>query len=293
MDLRPTRVVHIFVLHTFSLWTTWYKLCWSSYISLRATCGLMPIWGAECESPTLALYWHIPCQVGSPVSRSLSHWSHVHCLLGTSTPCARARTCARGHTPGLLCPVHVLSFSSVSQLLPLCVPFLLPFLWYLSTPSGSAPNTIFWHFFRKNTIVSDFPGFFGKNVFWGQFRRVERRRRNGPETWLSRVNAPKTAEKRNGHSFLGRNSELRVAHSWLRGWSPSACRALIASVSLTHIPYYFACLYESVSCAYALFSTCLSTWISRGACFVFYSIFITIFFNFKIYIYIPIAEHIT
>ena len=52
---------------------------------------------------------------------------------------------------------------------------------------------------------------------------------------------------------------------------------MIASVSLTHLPCRFACFHESVSCVYAFFSTCLSTFVARAACFVFGSIFLTTF----------------
>jgi len=52
---------------------------------------------------------------------------------------------------------------------------------------------------------------------------------------------------------------------------------IIASVSLTHIPCLFACIYESVSCVYAFFPTCLSACVARAVCFVFCSIFLTTF----------------
>jgi len=52
---------------------------------------------------------------------------------------------------------------------------------------------------------------------------------------------------------------------------------IIASVSLAHLPYPFACFYESVLCGYVIFSTCRSTCVARGTCFVFCSIFITTF----------------
>jgi len=49
------------------------------------------------------------------------------------------------------------------------------------------------------------------------------------------------------------------------------------SVSLTHLPCLFACFYESVSCLYAFFSTCLSTCVASSAWFVFGLVFITTF----------------
>ena len=54
---------------------------------------------------------------------------------------------------------------------------------------------------------------------------------------------------------------------------------IIASVSLTHIPCLFASFYESVSCVYAFFSTCLSTCVASSAWFVFGFVFITTFFS--------------
>jgi len=48
------------------------------------------------------------------------------------------------------------------------------------------------------------------------------------------------------------------------------------SVSM-HIPCLFACFYESVSCVYAFFSTCLSTCVASAARFVFSFVFITTF----------------
>jgi len=59
---------------------------------------------------------------------------------------------------------------------------------------------------------------------------------------------------------------------------------IIASVSLTHLPYLFACFYESVSCVYAFFSTCFSTCVARAACFEFGSVSITTFvFSFSFF----------
>ena len=52
---------------------------------------------------------------------------------------------------------------------------------------------------------------------------------------------------------------------------------IIALVSLMHIPCLFACFYESVSCVHVFLSTCRSTCVAPGACFVFCSIFITTF----------------
>ena len=40
----------------------------------------------------------------------------------------------------------------------------------------------------------------------------------------------------------------------------------MASVSLTHIPYLFACFHEFVSSVYAFFSTFLSHGALRAAC---------------------------
>ena len=56
-----------------------------------------------------------------------------------------------------------------------------------------------------------------------------------------------------------------------RVWVPNlGTLPIIASVSFTNILYLFSCIYESVSCAYAFFLTCLSTCV---AYFVFCSIF--------------------
>jgi len=52
---------------------------------------------------------------------------------------------------------------------------------------------------------------------------------------------------------------------------------IIASVSLTHLPRLFACFYESLSCVYALFSTCFSTCSARAAGFGFSSVSISTF----------------
>jgi len=49
------------------------------------------------------------------------------------------------------------------------------------------------------------------------------------------------------------------------------------SQGLTHIPCLFACFYESVSCVYAFFTTCRFTCVSRAACLVFCSVFVTTF----------------
>ena len=63
-----------------------------------------------------------------------------------------------------------------------------------------------------------------------------------------------------------------------RVWIPNlGALPIIASVSLTHLPCLFACFYESVSCVYAFFSTCLSTCAARAACSVFGCVFITTF----------------
>jgi len=43
----------------------------------------------------------------------------------------------------------------------------------------------------------------------------------------------------------------------------------IASVSPKPIPCLFACFYDSVSCVYTFFSTCLSACVVSAACFVF------------------------
>jgi len=53
-------------------------------------------------------------------------------------------------------------------------------------------------------------------------------------------------------------------------WIPNlGALPIIASVSLAHIPCLFACLYESVSCLYDFFSTCLSTCVASAAWFLF------------------------
>jgi len=52
---------------------------------------------------------------------------------------------------------------------------------------------------------------------------------------------------------------------------------IIASVSLTHNPSLVACLHESMSCAYVLFSTCLSICVLCAACLVFCGTFISPF----------------
>jgi len=82
--------------------------------------------------------------------------------------------------------------------------------------------------------------------------------------------------KRN--SFQSRvHASLTV--EWALGvWIPHhGVLPIIASVSLTHIPSLFACFYESVSCVYTFFSTCMSICVARTACFVFCSIFVNTF----------------
>jgi len=63
-------------------------------------------------------------------------------------------------------------------------------------------------------------------------------------------------------------------------WIPNLGALPITSVSsgsLTHLPCLFACFYVSVSCVYAVFSTCLSPCFVRAACLVFGSVSITTF----------------
>ena len=72
-----------------------------------------------------------------------------------------------------------------------------------------------------------------------------------------------------------------------RVWIPNlGALPIIASDSLTHILFLFACFYEIVSCVNVFFSTCLSICVSCAAGFVFCSIFITwtTFFNFNMHL---------
>jgi len=63
-----------------------------------------------------------------------------------------------------------------------------------------------------------------------------------------------------------------------RVWIPNlGTFPIIALVSLTHVSCLFAFFYESLSCVYTFFSSCLSTCVARAACFVFCSMIITTF----------------
>jgi len=71
-----------------------------------------------------------------------------------------------------------------------------------------------------------------------------------------------------------------------RVWIPNlGTLPIIVSVSLTHIPDLFNCFYESVSCVYTFFSTCLSICVLCTAYFVCCSIFITTFFISFFFVY--------
>ena len=52
---------------------------------------------------------------------------------------------------------------------------------------------------------------------------------------------------------------------------------IIASFSRTHLPCLFACFYESVSCVYAVFSTCFASCVASAEWFMFGFVFITTF----------------
>ena len=65
---------------------------------------------------------------------------------------------------------------------------------------------------------------------------------------------------------------------WYGSWIPKlGALIIIASVSLTHNLFLFACLHESVSCVYVFFSICLTTSVLCAASLVFFCIFITPF----------------
>jgi len=68
-------------------------------------------------------------------------------------------------------------------------------------------------------------------------------------------------------------------------WIPNlGALPIMASVSLTHLPFLCACFYESLSCVYAVFFTCLSPCVARAACLVFGSVSITTFlFSFSFF----------
>jgi len=75
-------------------------------------------------------------------------------------------------------------------------------------------------------------------------------------------------------------------------WIPKLIALPIkASVSLSHLPCLFACFYESVSCVYVFFSTCLSTCVARAACLVFCSMFLTIFL-FSFFLFYKFNSHL-
>jgi len=92
-------------------------------------------------------------------------------------------------------------------------------------------------------------------------------------------------------TFLSEKLPHSLTAAWHFGvWIPSlGALPIIASVSLMHIPCLFACIYESVSCVHAFFSTCLSTCVERAVCFVFCSIFVTTFLFSFFFFYRPWA----
>jgi len=75
-------------------------------------------------------------------------------------------------------------------------------------------------------------------------------------------------------------------------WIPNlGALPILTSVSLTHLPCLSACFYESVSCVYVVFSTYLSTYVARAACFVFCSISLTAF-SFSFSLFYKFHEHL-
>jgi len=90
-----------------------------------------------------------------------------------------------------------------------------------------------------------------------------------PSTWhvskLDKIVFPKYFSQ----SWLAR----LTPSSWYGVWIPNlgaVPKIIIASVSLTHIPCLFACFYDSLSFAYAFFSTCVvsAAWFVFGFAFI-------------------------